>query len=320
MKENIISIAKKALAIESGAINELTSFIDASFEQAVNAILNSKGRVVVSGIGKSAIIAQKIVATFNSTGTPSLYLHAAEAIHGDSGMIQSNDIILVISKSGESPEIKSLVQLIKQFGNTLIGMVGNKQSFLAQQSDFIIDTTVEKEACINNLAPTSSTTAQMVMGDIMAVCLMEMKQFSAIQFAQFHPGGNLGKRLTLTVQKMADTNSKPCVKKETSIKDVIIDISKNRLGATVITDTDNNVLGIITDGDIRRMLEQHNSIQHLTAQDIYHIGPATILPTALAVEALAMMEQKDISQLIVAKDNQYIGMIHIHDLMKEGIL
>lgn len=214
MKENIISIAKKALAIESGAINELNNFIDASFEQAVNAILNSKGRVVVSGIGKSAIIAQKIVATFNSTGTPALYLHAAEAIHGDSGMIQSNDIVFVISKKGESPEIKSLVQLIKQFGNTLIGMVGNKQSFLALQSDFIIDTTVEKEACINNLAPTSSTTAQMVMGDIIAVCLMEMKQFSAIQFAQFHPGGNLGKRLTLTVQKMADTNSKPCVKRK----------------------------------------------------------------------------------------------------------
>jgi len=320
MKENIISIAKKALAIESDAINELNSFIDASFEQAVNAILNSKGRVVVSGIGKSAIIAQKIVATFNSTGTPALYLHAAEAIHGDSGMIQSNDIVFVISKSGESPEIKSLVQLIKHFGNTLIGMVGNKQSFLAQQADFIIDTTVAKEACINNLAPTSSTTAQMVMGDIIAVCLMEMKQFSALQFAQFHPGGNLGKRLTLTVQKMADTNSKPCVKMETNIKEVIIDISKNRLGATVITDDDNNVLGIITDGDIRRMLEQHNSIQHLTAQDIYHKSPATILPTALAVEALSMMEQKDISQLIVAKDNQYLGMIHIHDLMKEGIL
>lgn len=320
MKENIITIAKKALAIESEALVELNNYIDASFEEAVTAILNSKGRVVISGIGKSAIIAQKMVATFNSTGTPALYLHAAEAIHGDSGMIQTDDIVLIISKSGESPEIKNLVQLVKQFGNTIIGMVGNKQSYLATNADLFVDTTVTKEACINNLAPTSSTTAQMVMGDIIAVCLMELKQFSVSQFAQFHPGGNLGKKLTLTTQNLAATNSKPAVRKETKIKEVIIDISKNRLGATVITDENNKVLGIITDGDIRRMLEQHNNIQNLIAEDIYQTNPATIAPNALAIEALAIMEQKDISQLIVADNHQYIGMIHIHDLMKEGIL
>lgn len=320
MKENIISIAKKALAIESAAIIELNKYIDAQFEEVVNILLNSKGRVIISGIGKSAIIAQKLVATFNSTGTPALFLHAAEAIHGDSGMIGSNDIILIISKSGESPEIKNLVQLVKQFGNTLIGMVGNTQSYLANESDLVLNTTVEKEACINNLAPTSSTTAQMVMGDIIAVCLMELKQFSVSQFAQFHPGGNLGKRLTLTAKNLSDNNAKPCVKKDTSIKDIIIDISKNRLGATVITSFENKVIGIITDGDIRRMLEQHNNIQHLTAQDIYHKNPVTIMPNALAVEALTLMEQHDISQLIVALDEQYIGMIHMHDLIKEGIL
>ncbi len=320
MKENIITIAKKALAIESEALVELNKYIDASFEKAVTAILNSKGRLVISGIGKSAIIAQKMVATFNSTGTPALYLHAAEAIHGDSGMIQTDDIVLIISKSGESSEIKNLVQLVKQFGNTIIGMVGNKQSYLATQADLMIDTTVTKEAYINNLAPTSSTTAQMVMGDVIAVCLMELKQFSVAQFAQFHPGGNLGKKLTLTTQNLADSNSKPAVRKDTKIKEVIIDISKNRLGATVITDDNNKVLGIITDGDIRRMLEQHDNIQHLIAQDIYHTNPATIAPNALAVEALAIMEQKDISQLIVADNHQYLGMIHIHDLMKEGIL
>ncbi len=320
MKETIISIAKKALAIESEALVELNKYVDAEFEKVVTAILNGKGRVIISGIGKSAIIAQKIVATFNSTGTPALYLHAAEAIHGDSGMIQPNDIVIIISKSGESPEIKNLVQLVKQFGNTIIGMVGNKQSYLASHSNLIIDTTVSKEACINNLAPTSSTTAQMVMGDIIAVCLMELKQFSVSQFAQFHPGGNLGKKLTLTTKNLADANSKPTVKKETKIKEVIIDISKNRLGATVVTDDQEKVLGIITDGDIRRMLEHHDNIQHLTAQDIFHTNPTTISSNALAVEALAIMEQKDISQLIVSDNNHYIGMIHIHDLMKEGIL
>jgi arabinose-5-phosphate isomerase len=274
----------------------------------------------VSGIGKSAIIAQKIVATCNSTGTPSLFLHAADAIHGDSGMITSDDIVLIISKSGESPEIKNLVQLVKQFGNILIGMVGNTESYLAKESNWIVNTTVAKEACSNNLAPTSSTTAQMVMGDLVAMCLMDLHQFKAVDFAKFHPGGNLGKRLTLTVGAIAHVNAKPQVSLVTSLKEVIITISKNRLGATAVVDAANNIEGIITDGDIRRMLENHSSIQDLTASDIYHKNPITISPNALAIEALAIMEQKDISQILVEDNHQYVGIIHIHDLMKEGIL
>jgi arabinose-5-phosphate isomerase len=260
------------------------------------------------------------VATCNSTGTPSIFLHAAEAIHGDSGMITPDDIVLIISKSGESPEIKNLVQLVKQFGNTLIGMVGNTDSYLAKASDWVLNTTVQKEACINNLAPTSSTTAQIVMGDLVAMCLMELNNFKAIDFAKFHPGGNLGKRLTLTVGQIANANTKPSVKLSTSLKEVILTISKNRLGATSVIDEANHVEGIITDGDIRRMLEQHNSIQQLTAADIYHKSPITIGAEALAVEALALMQEKDISQIIVTDNNVYIGMIHMHDLMREGIL
>ena len=320
MKETILSIARKALAIETEAVQALETYLDPLFAKAVEAIYQTKGKLIVTGIGKSAIIAQKMVATCNSTGTPAIYLHAADAIHGDSGMISSDDIVLIISKSGESAEIKNLVQLIQHFGNPIISMVGNMNSYLAKMGQFIINTTVHQEACINNLAPTSSTTAQMVMGDLIAISLMQLRGFQAKDFARFHPGGNLGKKLTLTTQNLADTNSKPAVRKDTKIKEVIIDISKNRLGATVITDENNKVLGIITDGDIRRMLEQHDNIQHLIAQDIYHTNPATIAPNALAVEALAIMEQKDISQLIVADNHQYIGMIHIHDLMKEGIL
>ena len=317
MTNSIRTIANQTLEIELAAIKALTPFIDDSFEGAVNAIFNSKGRLIVSGIGKSAIIAQKIVATCNSTGTPSLFLHAADAIHGDSGMITPNDVLLIISKSGESPEIKNLVQLVKQFGNTLIGMVGNIESYLAKQCNWILNTTIEKEACTNNLAPTSSTTAQMVMGDLVAMCLMELK---AIDFAKFHPGGNLGKRLTLTVGAIANVNAKPSVKITTSLKEVILTISKNRLGATAVVDDNNNIEGIITDGDIRRMLENHSSIQNLSALDIYHKNPVTISTNALAVEALLVMEQKDISQILVVDNLQYVGIIHIHDLMKEGIL
>lgn len=317
---DILSVAKKALAMEAAAINGLENYIDSSFVQLVESIHGNRGRLVISGIGKSAIIAQKIVATFNSTGSSAIYLHAADAIHGDSGMIHPEDMVMIISKSGESPEIKNLVQLIKQFGNPIIGMVGNTNSFLAQHANHIINTTVTLEACVNNLAPTSSTTAQMVMGDLLAICLMELNQFKATHFAKFHPGGNLGKRLTLTAGNIAQVNAKPSVQKNTSIKEVIIDISKGRLGATVVTNEQENVLGIITDGDIRRMLEQHSNIQDLTAADIYHAEPITIAPHALAVEALSLMEQKDISQLIVAEGQKYIGMIHIHDLMKEGIL
>ena len=320
MDQRIISIANRTLTIEADAINSLQAHIDTAFVEVVKAIYASKGRLVISGIGKSAIIAQKMVATLNSTGTAALYLHAADAIHGDAGMIQPADIILIISKSGESPEIKNLVQLIQNFGNTLVAMVGNRESYLAKQAKWIIDTTVTKEACIHNLAPTSSTTAQMVMGDLLAMCLMEIKEFKATDFAKFHPGGNLGKRLTLTTGKMAQVNPKPTVLNSTPLKEVIVIISKNRLGAAVLIDEKENVLGIITDGDIRRMLEQYSSLQDLTAAQIAHAAPITISPNALAVEALALMEKNDISQLIVAADKKYIGMIHIHDLMKEGIL
>ena len=320
MTNSIQSIANRTLQIEIEAINGLSNFIDQSFEEAVNAIHYSKGRFIVSGIGKTAIIAQKIVATCNSTGTPSIFLHAAESIHGDSGTITPNDIVLIISKSGESPEIKNLVQLVNQFGNPLIGMVGNIDSYLAKHSKWVLNTTVSKEACANNLAPTSSTTAQMVMGDLIAVCLMELNNFKAIDFAKFHPGGNLGKRLTLTVGQMANHNPKPSVMGSTSLKEVIHTISKNRLGATAVVNDQNKVEGIITDGDIRRMLEQHTSIQDLKALDIYHKAPITIDPNELAVNALALMEQKDISQIIVAEESSYVGMIHMHDLMREGIL
>jgi len=319
-KIDILSVAKKALAIEAAAIKGLENYIDNSFVQLVEAIHGNKGRLIISGIGKSAIVAQKIVATFNSTGSAAIYLHAADAIHGDSGIIHPEDMVMIISKSGESPEIKNLVQLIQKFGNSIIGMVGNTSSYLAQHSNHVINTTIAEEACINNLAPTSSTTAQMVMGDLLAICLMELNQFDATHFAKFHPGGNLGKRLTLTTGSIAQVNAKPAVYKSTFIKEVIIDISKGRLGATVVIDEQENVLGIITDGDIRRMLEQHATIQDLKAGDIYHTWPITIAPNALAVEAFSLMEQKDISQLIVAEGQKYVGLIHIHDLMKEGIL
>lgn len=320
MNNKIISIAQRTLEIELAAVNGLLKFINNDFVEVVKTLHASKGRFVVSGIGKSSIIAQKIVATCNSTGTPATYLHAAEAIHGDSGIIGADDVVLIISKSGESPEIKNLVQLVKRFGNPIIGMVGNLESYLAKESNWILNTTVEKEACINNLAPTSSTTAQMVMGDLVAMALMELKEFKAEDFAKFHPGGNLGKRLTLTAGQIASVHPKPAVQRLTSLKEVITTISKNRLGATAVVDDKNNVEGIITDGDIRRMLEQYATIQQLTASDIYHTTPITISPMALAVEALSLMEQKDISQLIVADGLQYVGMIHIHDLMKEGIL
>ena len=320
MEKQITAIAQRTLEIEAAAITELQKFINTSFIEAVKAIFTSEGRLVVSGIGKSAIIAQKMVATCNSTGTPALFLHAADAIHGDSGMINKQDLVLIISKSGESPEIKNLVQLVTGFGNAIIAMVGNTESYLASHARWVINTSVEKEACAHNLAPTSSTTAQMAMGDAIALCLMELKKVQASDFAKFHPGGNLGKRLTLTAGQMAQVNPKPFVYASTPLKEVILVISKNRLGAAVVIDENEKVLGIITDGDIRRMLENYSSIQDLTASTILHAGPISIVPEALAVEALALMEQKDISQLIVSQDNTFVGIIHIHDLMKEGIL
>jgi arabinose-5-phosphate isomerase len=320
MKETILTTARKALAIETEAVQTLETYLDPLFAKAVEAIYQTKGKLIVTGIGKSAIIAQKIVATCNSTGTPAIYLHAADAIHGDSGMISSDDIVLIISKSGESPEIKNLVQLIQHFGNPIIAMVGNMNSFLAKSGQFIINTTVHQEACINNLAPTSSTTAQMVMGDLVAVSLMQLRGFESKDFARYHPGGNLGKQLTLTAGIIAESNLKPSVQLTTSLKEVITTISKNRLGATAVIDSNNKILGIITDGDIRRMLETHNQFQDLTAKDIYHDNPITIAADTLAIEAAKWMEQKDISQIIVVDKEQYKGIIHIHDLMKEGII
>ncbi|HMD00123.1 MAG TPA: KpsF/GutQ family sugar-phosphate isomerase, partial [Ferruginibacter sp.] len=280
----------------------------------------SKGRLVVSGIGKSAVIAKKIVATLNSTGTPSLFMHAADAIHGDMGMIQPEDILMLISKSGDSPEIKVLIPFIKNFGNTLIGMVGNMQSFLAQQSDLNINTTVVQEACPNNLAPTSSTTAQMVMGDALAVCLMELKEFNDEDFAKFHPGGTLGKKLYLRVDDLAAHNAKPKVLPDASIKEVIVEMTQKRLGAAVVVNGDNKVLGIITDGDLRRMLEKTNSIDQLHARDIMSPAPKTISGSSLAVNALDEMKNANISQLVVEEDGVYTGIIHLHDLVKEGII
>jgi arabinose-5-phosphate isomerase len=320
MSYDIKSIAKNALRIETKAVAGLENFIDDQFVAAVETVMQSKGRFVVSGIGKSAIIAQKIVATCNSTGTPAIYLHAADAIHGDSGMIGPEDVVMIISKSGESPEIKILVDLIGHFGNPLIAMVGNLDSYLAKATPLVVNTTVNQEACIHNLAPTSSTTAQMVMGDLMAIAFMGLRGFKSNDFAKFHPGGNLGKRLTLTTGAIAKLNLQPSVQPSTSIKEVIIAISKSRMGATVVLDDQANIIGMITDGDIRRMLEQHNSIQDLTAADIFHKQPITISSNTLAIEAFDLMNVHDISQLIVADEGQYKGMVHIHDLMKEGIL
>ena len=319
-RDDILSLAKNALKLEIEGIQQVSDRLNIDFVKSVNAILTSKGRVVITGIGKSAIIAQKIVATLNSTGTPALFMHAADAIHGDSGMIGPDDVVMIISKSGESPEIKLLVDLVAHFGNPLIAMVGNIDSYLGKATQLIINTTVDQEACIHNLAPTSSTTAQMVMGDLMAISFMELKGFNSKDFAKFHPGGNLGKRLTLTTGAIAKQNTQPSVKASTSLKEVINVISKSRMGATVVLDDTGAIIGMITDGDIRRMLEQHNSIQDLTAADIFHKKPITISSNTLAIEAFDLMKAHDISQLIVADEGQYKGMIHMHDLMKEGIL
>ncbi len=318
--KKIIPLALRTIELETNAISGLKSFIDDDFVKAVSVIAASKGRLIVSGIGKSAIIAQKIVATLNSTGTPAVFMHAADAIHGDLGMIQTDDIVLVISKSGNSPEIKVLAPLVKNFGNTLIGMVGNTASFLALNSDIVLNTTVEQEACPINLAPTSSTTAQMVMGDALAVCLMELKEFSSNDFAKYHPGGTLGKKLYLRVDDLAAQNAKPKVLPTATIKEVIIEMTQKRLGAAVVVDDDENILGIITDGDLRRMLEKADSFENLHANDIMSSHPKTIAADVLAIYALDEMRKHNISQLVVEDKNKYGGIIHLHDLVKEGII
>lgn len=319
-ESSIIATAIRTIRLEKDSVEGLQAFINEAFVKAVQTIFASKGRLVVSGIGKSAIIAQKIVATLNSTGTPSLYMHAADAIHGDLGMVREEDTVLVISKSGNSPEIKALVPLIKNFGNLLIGMVGNTESYLALQSDIILNTTVSQEACPNNLAPTSSTTAQLVMGDALAVCLMELRGFSGEDFAKFHPGGLLGKRLYLRVQDLYIQNEKPSVGLSTLLRDVIISISGSRLGMTVVTSDENEVLGVITDGDLRRMLERNFKLEGITAKDIMTVTPRKIAAEAMAVEALDTLRNFDITQLVVADGRQYLGVLHLHDLVREGLI
>jgi len=320
MQQNIRETALRTIELEAQAVSGLSAFINDDFEAAVHAIKNCSGRVVLSGIGKSAVIAQKIVATFNSTGTPAIFLHAADAIHGDIGIMQQDDIALIISKSGNSPEIKVLIPLIKNFGNTLIGMMGNEDSYLATHSDIILNTTVDQEACPNNLAPTSSTTAQLVMGDALAVVLMELKGFGSDDFAKFHPGGTLGKKLYLRVADLYSINEKPKVQPLQSLKEVIVEMTKKRLGATAVVDHSDNLLGIITDGDLRRMLEKNKSIETVIAADIMSSNPKHIQPDALAVDALDQMRKHEITQLVVCEEGKYKGIIHLQDLIKEGLI
>ena len=318
-KETILVSAQQTILAESEAISRLVDFLTEDFVKAVEIIYQSSGRLVVTGIGKSAIIAQKIVATLNSTGTPSLFLHASEAIHGDLGMVQPGDVVICISKSGNSPEIKVLVPLLKRFGNKLIAITGNTTSFLGKEADFVLNTYVESEACPNNLAPTNSTTAQLVMGDALAVCLMEMRQFTAEDFAKYHPGGALGKKLLLRVGDMLDTTHKPLVTPEANIKTVIMEISEKRLGVTAVVENE-KVIGIITDGDIRRMLNKTETITGLTAKDIMTVNPKRIKSTDLVSDALNILEDFSITQLMVIDQDEYKGVIHLHDILKEGIV
>ncbi len=317
--DQVVAIAKATLEIEAQSITALINYVNHDFTAAVTEIFNSKGRVIITGVGKSAIIAQKITATFNSTGTPAVFMHAADAVHGDLGIIQQSDIVICISKSGNTPEVKVLIPLLKSAGNKLIAMVGNIDSYLAKQADYVINCTVEKEACPNNLAPTSSTTAQLAMGDALAVCLLECRDFRSEDFAKFHPGGALGKRLYLKAGDLAAQNQKPYVKKNDSVRNVLIEISSKRIGAAAVIEN-NTIIGIITDGDIRRMMEKYENINELKAADIMSHEPKTIDADELAVNAINIMQQKNISQIIVTKQNQFFGFIHLHDLLKEGII
>lgn len=318
-KDTILAVAKKTIQSEGEAVLKLTEYLNNDFIQTVNLIYECKGRLVVTGIGKSAIIAQKIVATMNSTGTPSMFLHASEAIHGDLGMVQPDDVVICISKSGNSPEIKVLVPILNKFGNTLIAMTGNITSFLAKGSKYILNTTVESEACPNNLAPTNSTTAQLVMGDALAVCLMELRQFKSDDFAKYHPGGALGKKLLLRVSDLLESTRKPSVSPETDIKTAIFEISEKRLGVTAVVEGE-KVVGIITDGDIRRMLSTNETITGIKAKDVMTINPKTVKPNDMVVDALNLMEDFSITQLVVTENGIYKGIIHLHDILKEGIV
>ena len=317
--EDIINIARQTITEEAAAVAKLTDYIDDDFTQAVDYILHSKGRVVITGIGKSAIIANKIVATMNSTGTPAIFMHAADAIHGDLGIIQQDDVVICISKSGNTPEIKVLVPLLKRGNNKLIAITSNKNSVLAQQADSVLYAHVDKEACPNNLAPTTSTTAQLVLGDALAVCLLEMKHFGSSDFAKYHPGGALGKRLYLKVSDIVSHNQKPEVSPDTDIKKVIVEISEKMLGVTAVLNN-HQIVGIVTDGDIRRMLSKTDSIKGLTAKDIMSVNPKTIEVDCLAIDALHLMEKNKITQLLATKQGEYVGIIHLHNLIQEGLI
>ncbi len=318
--KNIIEIGRNTIRMEAASVAALEELLDDQFEKAVEMIFACKGRIIVSGIGKSGIVAQKVVATLNSTGTPAFFMHAADAIHGDLGMIQEQDIVMLLSQSGETTEIKLLLSIIKGFRNPLIGLVGNLQSTLARQCDVVLNTFVAQEACLNNLAPTSSTTVQMVMGDALAVTLMEKRGFGSEKFARFHPGGTLGKRLYLRVQDVYIHNEKPQVDIRTSLREVIIEITSKRLGATAVTDPEGRLIGVITDGDLRRMLEKKGMTEETTAGDIMTVQPKTIEAEALAVEALDLMRTHDITRLVVTSGTQYLGFIDLNNLIREGII
>lgn len=318
-KNSILNTAKKTIELESKAIANLSTFLNDDFANAVELIYNSKGRVIITGIGKSAIIGNKIVATLNSTGTPSVFMHAADAIHGDLGLMLEDDIVICISKSGNTPEIKVLVPLIKNAKNKMIAITGNTKSYLGQQADFILNAFVEQEACPHNLAPTTSTTAQLVIGDALAICLLELRGFSSRDFAKYHPGGALGKRLYLRVNDLSSVNQKPQVQLDTNVRQVIVEISEKMLGVTAVVEN-NKIVGIITDGDIRRMLTKNESFVHLTAKDIMGSNPKCIDNDAMAIDAMELMEANEISQLLVEENGSYAGVVHLHDLIKEGII
>jgi arabinose-5-phosphate isomerase len=320
LEKNIQLSAKKVLKQEAEAILNAINFIDHHFENCVNHILALQGRLVITGIGKSAIIAQKLVATFNSTGTPALFMHAADAIHGDLGMIQATDSVMVISKSGDTPELKVLIPLIKRGGQKLLAMVSNTNSYLAKQADFILKATINQEACPLNLAPTTSTTLSLALGDALAVCLLEQRDFTSADFGKYHPGGALGKKLYLKVSDIFPNNNFPIVQKTSSIKDVIVEISAKRLGITVVMDENENMVGVITDGDIRRMLDKYDELKGLIAQDIMNKTPKTIDANEYAINALNFIQNKNITQLVVLKNGKPVGIIHLHDLLKEGLV
>jgi arabinose-5-phosphate isomerase len=316
----IKSYGQNAIRAELQSLQNLTTYIDDQFAAVVELLLQQKGRAIFTGIGKSAIIAQKIVATLNSTGQPALFMHAADAIHGDLGMIQPMDVVFAISKSGNTPEIQALAPLLKRNNNPLVAIVGNLQSQLALQADFVLNTTIDQEACPNNLAPTTSTTAQLLMGDALAIALIQMRGFNSHDFSKYHPGGALGKKLYLQCGNIAEQNAKPAVSPNTPWKEVILTITKNRLGATAVVNEQNQIMGIITDGDVRRMLENHATFNHLTAEQIMGSSPITVEANTMATEVAALMQEKKITQILVTQQSIYFGVVHLHDLYREGIL